>query len=131
LQAADLRPDQHQPLSKRLGTPPHVPGQLAGAEMSPLSMDQERKAAEIEQGRRIAARAEEVWKRDTRAGLQRMENRFHDLKTFWGPSAEGRVLELGCGTGTWTVFLTRLTQQVTSLDISEDLLRVARAKPGL
>src|SRR5580765_4198572 len=90
--------------------------------------EKERKENEIAHGRAIASNAESVWQRDTVAGRQRMENRFVDLRQFFGLTAQGRLLEIGCGTGTWTDFLARTPLQITSLELSQDLLDVARKR---
>jgi SAM-dependent methyltransferase len=51
------------------------------------------------------------------------------FKTFIGPlSANAQLLEIGCGTGIWTEVLARLPCAVTSMDLSEDLLGIARRK---
>lgn len=42
----------------------------------------------------------------------------------------GPLLELACGTGSHARELARLGYQVTATDYSEDMLRVAQAKPG-
>jgi ubiquinone/menaquinone biosynthesis C-methylase UbiE len=91
-----------------------------------------RKEREKAHGKNIASNAERVWMRHTRSGQQRMENRFADLALYLGLGKDATLLELGCGTGTWTVFLKRLAFRITSVDISEDLLKVAREKaPGV
>jgi SAM-dependent methyltransferase len=42
---------------------------------------------------------------------------------------EGRVLELACGTGTWTRLLAEQpTSEIVALDASEEMLEIARAK---
>jgi SAM-dependent methyltransferase len=40
----------------------------------------------------------------------------------------GRVLELACGTGTWTRLLVQRTSDVVAVDASEEMLQIARAK---
>jgi 2-polyprenyl-3-methyl-5-hydroxy-6-metoxy-1,4-benzoquinol methylase len=41
-----------------------------------------------------------------------------------------RVLELACGTGYWTDVIAGSAAQVTALDLNEEVLAVARAKPN-
>ncbi|MGH2702065.1 MAG: class I SAM-dependent methyltransferase [Actinomycetota bacterium] len=44
--------------------------------------------------------------------------------------AAGKVLELACGTGTWTRLLVRHADELTALDASADMLELARQKVG-
>lgn len=96
-----------------------------------ISTEEQRKQNEIEQGRMIASHAEAVWQRHTRAGQLRLDVRFDDLKRTFGQQVNGRILELGCGTGLWSEYLSGICADVTSMDISEDLINVARSKPVL
>jgi SAM-dependent methyltransferase len=41
-----------------------------------------------------------------------------------------RVLELACGTGYWTDVIAERAQHVTALDVNEEVLQIARAKPN-
>jgi ubiquinone/menaquinone biosynthesis C-methylase UbiE len=50
------------------------------------------------------------------------------LKIFLDKVPVQSVLELGCGTGHWTEFLSSLGFSVTALDVSEAMLRIARQK---
>ena len=43
---------------------------------------------------------------------------------------EGRVLEMACGTGTWTQRLIRYADGMTALDSSAEMIRLARTKIG-
>lgn len=43
---------------------------------------------------------------------------------------EDRLLEIGCGTGTTALRLSPLVAKVTATDFSEEMLAIARAKPG-
>jgi SAM-dependent methyltransferase len=87
-----------------------------------------RKQAEIDQGLRIASQAEAVWQRDTVAGEKRLDNRLTDMESFFGKAPVGKLLEIGCGTGVWTRRLVREGLDITSMDISDALLSVARQK---
>jgi SAM-dependent methyltransferase len=88
----------------------------------------ERRRHEVAHGKAIAARADRVWLRDTVAGVRRVENRFSDFQRFVGREARGRVLEIGCGTGAWTRCLVRTSLTITSIELSQDLLAVARTE---
>jgi SAM-dependent methyltransferase len=53
---------------------------------------------------------------------------FRDLPEIFSAYCTGtRALDFGCGTGRSTRFLRNLGFQATGLDISEDMLRIARA----
>ncbi len=60
-------------------------------------------------------------------------NRTRDLdqsvaRRVLGPARRRSVLELGCGTGKNTVYLAEISDRVRSLDFSEGMLALARAK---
>jgi len=88
--------------------------------------EDKRKQNEMEQGRKIAGVAEQIWQRDTRAGRRRVQNRFDHFRAWFADRKN--VLEIGCGTGEWTAKLTELSFTTTSIDISPDLLSAARQK---
>ncbi len=50
-------------------------------------------------------------------------------KRVAGMCAGRRVLEVACGTGWWTEVLAPAAAQVTALDVNEEVLQIARAKP--
>ena len=53
---------------------------------------------------------------------------YRDLPAILGEHADGRnALDFGCGTGRSSRFLKKLGFEVIGVDISEDMLRVARA----
>lgn len=53
------------------------------------------------------------------------------LREFVGRAFAGRrVLEIACGTGYWTEILNRSAEAVTAIDINEEVLGIARCKPG-
>ncbi len=47
-----------------------------------------------------------------------------------GLCAGRRVLELACGTGYWTDLIAGNAAQVTALDLNDEMLAIARAKPN-
>jgi SAM-dependent methyltransferase len=80
---------------------------------------------EIEHGRYLAAHgAGEIWNWETPAGRVRWQRRVRMLTEHidWPMS----VLELGCGTGYFSRALARTGACITAIDISPELLSVAR-----
>jgi demethylmenaquinone methyltransferase/2-methoxy-6-polyprenyl-1,4-benzoquinol methylase len=72
-----------------------------------------------------AAEYERIYARPERqADLERLRARIG--RTFAGR----KVLELACGTGYWTEVIARSAAQVTALDIGDEVLEVARRRPG-
>jgi 2-polyprenyl-3-methyl-5-hydroxy-6-metoxy-1,4-benzoquinol methylase len=86
---------------------------------------------EIEHGKYLLAHgAGEVWNWETPAGKIRWARRVKMLTSHFHP--EESVLELGCGTGYFTRELAVTGAQITAIDISLELLEVARQRcsPG-
>jgi SAM-dependent methyltransferase len=54
----------------------------------------------------------------------RLEEALRDFRP------EGKVLEVACGTGTWTRHLISFADELTALDSSAEMIRLARAKIG-
>jgi len=72
-----------------------------------------------------AAEYERIYaKPERQADLAALKSRI--AKMFAGR----RVLELACGTGYWTDVIAASAAQVTALDLNEEVLAVARAKPN-
>jgi len=88
----------------------------------------ERVRREIEHGRRIAASAEDIWGWSGKIGELRWERRVRMLLGALKPG--DRVLEVGCGTGLLTTEAVKTGAKIYSLDVSPDLLKLARAKPA-
>lgn len=86
----------------------------------------DRLAHEQEHGRRIAERAEEIWNWAGEAGRRRWRRRV-DFIAGRLPAGT-RVLEIGCGTGLLTEALGQAGVALTSIDVSPELLRRARAR---
>jgi ubiquinone/menaquinone biosynthesis C-methylase UbiE len=87
---------------------------------------QERIAKEIQHGRFLAKHgAGEIWNWESSAGKLRWARR---VKMIGGHLKPGmRILELGCGTGYFTRELVRSGADIVAIDVSPDLLEIARA----
>lgn len=79
---------------------------------------------EILHGKKIAASAGEVWNWETPAGRKRWARRVSMLTCGITPDMD--VLEVGCGTGYYTRELAKTGARIKAIDISPDLLTVAR-----
>jgi ubiquinone/menaquinone biosynthesis C-methylase UbiE len=83
-------------------------------------------AKEIQHGRFLAAHgAGEIWNWESPAGKLRWTRRVKMLSSHLEPGM--RVLELGCGTGYFTRELARLGADVIAIDVSPELLEIAKA----
>ena len=82
---------------------------------------------EVAHGRYLAAHdVEKIWGWGTPAGHIRAQRRI-DMIARGARLAPGmRVVEVGCGTGIFTEMLTKLGVHVTAVDISAELLDLAR-----
>jgi 2-polyprenyl-3-methyl-5-hydroxy-6-metoxy-1,4-benzoquinol methylase len=80
---------------------------------------------EIEHGKYLATHgAGEIWNWETPAGKLRWARRVKMLSSKIKSGME--VLELGCGTGYFTKELIKTGANITAIDISPDLLAVAK-----
>lgn len=80
---------------------------------------------EIEHGKFLAQEgAGEIWNWESPAGKFRWERRVKMLTSHILP--EMNVLELGCGTGYFTKEIVGTGAKITAIDISPDLLDIAR-----
>src|ERR1700747_211147 len=87
---------------------------------------QERIAKEIQHGRFLAEHgAGEIWNWESPAGKVRWARRVKMLSSHLGPGMS--VLELGCGTGYFTRELARSGAEIVAIDVSPELLEIARA----
>jgi 2-polyprenyl-3-methyl-5-hydroxy-6-metoxy-1,4-benzoquinol methylase len=86
---------------------------------------EERLQNEIEHGRYLVKHGPgEVWNWDRPAGQRRWRRRVEMLMAGLAPGME--VLELGCGSGYFTRELAKSGARITAIDISPDLLEIAR-----
>jgi SAM-dependent methyltransferase len=87
---------------------------------------QERIAREIQHGRFLAEHgAREIWNWEGPAGQLRWARRVSMLSEHLRPGMT--VLELGCGTGHFTRELARSGADIVAVDVSPELLAIARA----
>jgi SAM-dependent methyltransferase len=87
---------------------------------------QDRVTKEIRHGRFLAKYgAGEIWNWESPAGKLRWARRVKMLSKHLGPGVT--VLELGCGTGYFTRALARSGADIVAIDVSPDLLKIARA----
>jgi SAM-dependent methyltransferase len=81
---------------------------------------------EVAHGRFLAAHgAGEVWNWESPAGRLRWERRVQMLGAHLRPGMT--ILEVGCGTGSFTRELARSGAEVVAIDVSSELLEIARA----
>ena len=86
---------------------------------------QERIAKEIQHGRFLAEHgAGEIWNWEGPAGNLRWARRVKMLSNHLGRGM--RILELGCGTGYFTRELARTGADIVAVDVSPELLEIAR-----
>jgi SAM-dependent methyltransferase len=86
---------------------------------------QERIAKEIQHGRFLAKHgAGDIWNWESPAGKLRWARRVKMLSRHLGPGMN--VLELGCGTGYFTRELARSGADIIAIDVSPELLEIAR-----
>ena len=87
---------------------------------------QERVAQEIRHGRFLAKHgAGEIWNWESPAGKLRWARRVKMLSSHLKPGMT--VLELGCGAGYFTQELARSGADIVAIDVSPELLEMARA----
>lgn len=80
---------------------------------------------------------EEFWDGEARAFDERPDHGLRDpaVRTAWGelllkllPVAPARVADLGCGTGSLSLLMAEAGHEVTGLDISPAMVKLAREK---
>ena len=82
---------------------------------------------EIQHGRFLAKHgAGEIWNWESPAGRQRWKRRVQMLSSHLRPGMT--ILEIGCGTGYFTRELTQRGADIVAIDVSPDLLEIAKAK---
>ena len=87
---------------------------------------QERIAKEVQHGRFLAQYgAGEIWNWESPAGRVRWERRVKMLSSHLNSGMT--VLELGCGVGYFTRELARSGADIVAIDVSPELLEIAKA----
>lgn len=80
---------------------------------------------EIEHGKFIAEKGEEIWNWSSPAGRLRWQRRVNMFAEFLGNDGKN-VLEVGCGTGLFTSKLALTDNQIIAIDVSPVLLELAQ-----
>jgi len=83
---------------------------------------------EIEHSKKISHSAEFVWGQATIAGQIRIDRRSQILASLAEIKAEKKILELGCGTGEYTLRLVKTGSNIIAIDISNSLIQQAKQK---
>ncbi len=82
---------------------------------------------EIEHGKKLKTNAESIWGWSSPVGISRANRRASYYAQLGNWNKESNLLEIGCGTGLFTRKVYSTTQaNITAIDISEDLLEIAR-----
>lgn len=86
------------------------------------------KQSELEHHKKISAQAEAIWGWGTPAGKARAQRRAGLINLAGHLKPGHRVLEIGCGTGIFSVQFAQTGIQLVSIDICQDLLDQAKQK---
>jgi ubiquinone/menaquinone biosynthesis C-methylase UbiE len=81
---------------------------------------------EVQHGEKIANNAVNIWGWGTPAGKARADRRASYFIQHGDIIAGKKVLEIGCGTGEFTKRIAQTGADITAIDISPDLLEIAR-----
>lgn len=71
---------------------------------------------------------EDMWGWGTPAGKQRASRRAELILSGASITSRDKVLEIGCGVGMFTEFFSRSGAQITAVDLSPELLKLARER---
>lgn len=82
---------------------------------------------EVQHGEKIANNAVNIWGWGTPAGKARADRRASYFIHVGDITGGKKVLEIGCGTGEFTKRIAQTGADITAVDISPDLLEVARS----
>jgi 2-polyprenyl-3-methyl-5-hydroxy-6-metoxy-1,4-benzoquinol methylase len=90
-------------------------------------MIEDRIINEIKHGKFIAKTGEHIWNWSSPAGKIRWQRRSNMFIDFLGNDRK-KILEIGCGTGLFTKEIAKTDNEITSIDISEELITLAKEK---
>src|SRR5258708_26175590 len=77
---------------------------------------------------RASGNPEQIWNWDTPAGRNRAQRRARLIAKVAGLAPGVHVMEVGCGTGLFTEMFSVYGAHILAIDISADLLTVARSR---
>ncbi|MFH1564081.1 MAG: class I SAM-dependent methyltransferase [Nitrospirota bacterium] len=83
---------------------------------------------EIVHGEKISHHAEFIWGQETKAGQLRVDRRSRILTSSGELNPSKKILELGCGTGEYTLRLAKTGSKIIAIDISLPLINQAKQK---
>lgn len=86
------------------------------------------KISELQHHQKISKNAEQIWGWGTPARRMRAQRRADLLKSIGNLHKGNRVLEIGCGTGIFSVFFAQDGVQLISIDICQEMLDQAKRK---
>lgn len=81
---------------------------------------------EVQHSKKIANNAVNIWGWGSPAGKVRADRRASYFIQHGGVTAGNKVLEIGCGTGEFTKRIAKTGAYITAIDISPDLLEIAK-----
>ena len=81
---------------------------------------------EVQHGKKIAHNAVNIWGWGTPAGKARADRRALYFIQIGDITVGKKVLEIGCGTGEFTKKIAQTGADITAVDISPDLLKIAK-----
>ncbi|MBI4042667.1 MAG: methyltransferase domain-containing protein, partial [Deltaproteobacteria bacterium] len=105
-----------------------VMNQIVFYTLRPYRTREQDKYKEIEQGKKIAEKAEFLWGWDTPAGRLRAQRRARMVIEKGNIEPGKKVLEIGSGTGLFTEYFAKTGAHVHGIDLSPDLIERAKAR---
>src|SRR5258706_15954126 len=97
--------------------------------MNVTSKGSNRVANEVEHGKYLAAgSAEDIWGWGTPAGRLRARRRATLIVEGAQLGPKTKAVEIGCGTGLFTEMFAQSGAEIVAVDLSPDLLEVARRR---